>query len=64
MLEIYFSDLKKEAQKEVLDLYGLKSEKDGNFETCPLFVLDCEEEWDEDEDCDCGDDCDCEDEEE
>ena len=47
-LEIYFSDLNEEAQKEVLNLYDIKDESDGNFEYIPLFILDCSEE-DEDE---------------
>lgn len=39
-LEVYFSDLKMTAQHEVLDLYGLASEADGNFDTQPLFILE------------------------
>jgi len=43
-LEIYFKHLSQEAQKEVLELYGLENEKDGNFETIPLFILECHPE--------------------
>jgi len=39
ILEIYLSDLKKEAQKEVLDLYQLKED---NYDIAPLFVLENE----------------------
>ena len=41
-IEIMFDDLTEEAQKEVLNLYGLDSESDGNFEIFPLFILECE----------------------
>jgi len=39
-INIYFSDLKKEAQKEVLKLYQLKDEKEANWDIVPLFVLE------------------------
>jgi len=38
-LNIFFSDLKEEAQKEVLKLYQMKNESEGNFDIAPLFVL-------------------------
>lgn len=41
-LEIMFDDLTLEAQKEVLELYGLENESDGNFDNSPLFVLECD----------------------
>jgi len=43
-LEIYFSDLNEETQKNVLELYDLESEEDGNFEISPLTILECEDE--------------------
>jgi hypothetical protein len=39
MIEIYFSDLNAEAQKKVLELYGLKTPQEGNFDVVPLFEL-------------------------
>ena len=44
MIEIMFSDLKEEAQKEVLKEFGYKNEQEGNWDTFPLFVLECESE--------------------
>ena len=38
-MEIYFSDLNEEAQKELLKLYGIKTPQEGNFDVVPLFVL-------------------------
>jgi hypothetical protein len=38
-LEIYFSDLTKEAQAEVLSYYGIKSPKEMNWDTYPMFEL-------------------------
>lgn len=43
-LEIYFDDLTIPAQQEVLNLYGMESEADGNFEICPLCILEAEDE--------------------
>ena len=37
---IYFSDLVSDVQQDVLDFYGLEKEEDGNFEICPLFILE------------------------
>lgn len=42
-IEIYFSDLNEEAQKEVLKLYGIKKVEDGNLDIIPLCVLEVEE---------------------
>lgn len=49
MLEvrIYFRDLTEEKQKEVLEAYGIESEKDGNFDLFPLTILYVEEEEEE-----------------
>ena len=38
-MEIYFSDLNEEAQKEVLEFYGLKTPQEGNLDVVPLFEL-------------------------
>lgn len=38
-VEIYFDDLKPEAQKEVLKLYEMEDSREGNFEIVPLAVL-------------------------
>jgi hypothetical protein len=38
-MEIYFSDLNEEAQKELLELYGIKTPQEGNFDVEPLFEL-------------------------
>jgi hypothetical protein len=43
-LEIFYKDLKEEAQKEVLNLYGIKSPEEMNLDITPLFVLETEEE--------------------
>ena len=42
MLEIYFSDLTEEAQKEVLKFYGIETEAEANLDTIPLFALEKE----------------------
>ncbi len=42
MIEIMFSDLNKETQKEVLKEFGYKDEQEGNWDTFPLFVLESE----------------------
>ena len=47
-LEIYFDDLTEDAQRKVLELYGLDSAEDGNFDNSPLFILEYEEMEDED----------------
>jgi len=38
--EIYLRDLKENIQKEVLDFMELESEKDGNLDITPLFILE------------------------
>lgn len=42
-LEIYFRDLLPEAQKAVLELYGLQSPEDANWDSFPIFVLQVQE---------------------
>lgn len=46
MIEIYFNDLKEEAQKEVLKFYGYESAEEGNFDIQPLFILEDGESFD------------------
>lgn len=48
-LEVYFKDLKEDKQKEVLELYDLDKEEDGNFELSPLFILEYSGNPDEEE---------------
>jgi len=43
-MEIWFSDLREEAQKKVLEALGLKSPEEGNLDVIPLFVLETEAE--------------------
>ena len=45
--KIYFNDLNPEAQKRVLEFYGMKDESEGNWEVEPLAILDVEDEEDE-----------------
>ena len=42
IVEIYFSDLKPEAQKRVMEAAGMSDESDGNFEIAPLAILEYE----------------------
>ncbi len=42
--EIYFRDLKKSKQKELLRLYHLKNADDENFDYFPLFTLEIEDD--------------------
>jgi hypothetical protein len=42
--EIYFSDLREETKKELLEFYDLESYLDGNFESCPLAILETEDD--------------------
>lgn len=42
-IEIHYSDLNISAQKQVLQLFGMSDESEGNFEMCPLFILACTE---------------------
>lgn len=39
-LEIYFRDLVLETQKAVLELYGIKSPEDANWDSFPIFTLE------------------------
>ena len=47
-MEIYLSDLNEDAQKEVLDFYGLETPEDGNYDVFPICVLEYEDESPED----------------
>ena len=38
-LEIFFHDLKEEAQDRVLQFYNIESAEDGNYDVIPLAVL-------------------------
>lgn len=40
MLEIFFDDLTKEAQKRVLEFLGLQMPRDRNYDAFPLFVME------------------------
>lgn len=44
-IPIYFSDLKEDAQKRLLETQGLKTPSEGNYDLdiMPLFELDFEE---------------------
>lgn len=52
MVEIFFKDLSKEAQKAVLKEFNISSEEDGNWDVLPLFTLEADEEddWEEKDD--------------
>lgn len=39
-LEIYFKDLTPEAQDAVLELFGISSPEDANWDTFPIFTLE------------------------
>ena len=39
-LEIYFRDLNPDAQQAVLQLFGIESPDEANWEFFPLFTLD------------------------
>lgn len=45
-VEIYFNDLKEEAQKRYLDACGYESPSDGNLDMdiIPIAIIDIEEE--------------------
>ena len=38
--EIYFSDLTEQAQKEFLEVAGLQSAEDGNYDVFPIATLE------------------------
>ena len=42
--EIYFNDLKPEAQQELLETFGLSSADEMNWETLPIATIDIEED--------------------
>ena len=42
--EIMFEDLKENAQKEFLDLLGLKSPKEGNWDIIPIAIFETEDD--------------------
>ena len=42
-LEIYFRDLVSEVQSAALDLYGIKSPEDANWDSFPIFTLEVSE---------------------
>ena len=39
-LRIFLRDLKKDAQKRVLEFEGLETAEDGNYDIVPLFILE------------------------
>ena len=39
IVEIFFSDLKPDAQKRVMAVYGIDDPKKGNWDIYPIFVL-------------------------
>ena len=42
-LEIYFRDLTTETQEAVLELFGITSPEDANWDSFPIFVLEVTE---------------------
>jgi len=42
-LTIMFEDLKRKAQKEVIQFYGYDRPEEGNLDVVPLFILEKEE---------------------
>ena len=38
-LEIYFDDLKPEAQKKLLELHGISGPDEANWDVFPIFVI-------------------------
>lgn len=51
-IEIFFDDLTEDAKKTFLEAMGMKDEREGNYDTCPIAVvyIPYEEEDDEPED--------------
>ena len=39
-IQIFFNNLDKETQEQVLDLYNVKEPEDMNWDVFPLFVLE------------------------
>lgn len=50
MFEIMFDDLSEEAQRRFLQFQGLEDPADGNFEICPIAIVELTEE--EETECD------------
>jgi len=48
--EIMFDDLSEEAQRRFLQFQGLEDTADGNFEICPIAIVELEEEEDAESD--------------
>ena len=42
-LEITFSDLNQDAQKAVLEFFGIDTPEEGNYDLIPLFILEKEQ---------------------
>jgi|GEM_PF-4578738 len=42
IIEIYFDDLKKEAQIEILEIYGIKGPEELNADVMPLAIIPLE----------------------
>ena len=40
VLAIFFRDLNKKAQREILKFYNIKSELEDNLDVFPLFILE------------------------
>jgi hypothetical protein len=45
-IEIFYKDLKEEAQKEILNFYEIKSLEEMNLDITPLCILETEDEED------------------
>lgn len=41
-VDIYFRDLKPEAQKNILDAFGIKSETEANWDVFPMTLVEGE----------------------
>ena len=55
-LEIYFRDLIPEAQTAVLELFGIRSPEDANWDSFPIFVLESMDNQDFESACPLGGD--------
>ncbi len=42
-MEIYFSDLTEDAQKRLLEIFGISSPKEMNWDVIPIFEFDEED---------------------
>ena len=56
MTEIYFRDLKKDKQKELLEAFGVNDESDMNWEVLPVAIVEDPEDDDYDDVSDMTDD--------